>query len=31
VEPGTEALAGGLAGAGGANSFIVRCAQVSAR
>lgn len=29
VEPGTEALAGGLAGAGGANSFVVRCAQVS--
>uniref|UniRef100_A0A383VYZ7 Uncharacterized protein n=1 Tax=Tetradesmus obliquus TaxID=3088 RepID=A0A383VYZ7_TETOB len=28
VEPGTEALAGGLAGAGGANSFVVRCAQV---
>ncbi|WIA20733.1 hypothetical protein OEZ85_005103 [Tetradesmus obliquus] len=27
VEPGTEALAGGLAGAGGANSFVVRCAQ----
>jgi hypothetical protein len=29
VEPGTEGLAGGLAGAGGANSFVVRCAQVS--
>jgi hypothetical protein len=29
VEPGTEGLAGGLAGAGGANSFIVRCAHVS--